>query len=250
MGSRQNQGLNSLFQRFTMSINHTVTPASLRSRFQALDDERARTWTPEAFAVNRNQRAALISNHDPASHVQVGDILPDVSLPTVGGETVSLETISGKGRSVLIFFRFSGCPACNIALPYYRDTLWPALSAAGISLVAISPQPLGPLNEIVHRHALPFPVASDTGLKLSRALGITYKFDEPSRRAAEAKGGDSGILNGLDQTWELPKPTVLLIGAGRVVHFVDVSPDWMDRSSSETILHAVRLTTEATSHAA
>lgn len=233
-----------------MSTDRTGVPAPLRTRFQALEDERARTWTPEALAVNRNQRALLVREHDAASHVQVGDILPDISLSAVDGSSVSLSQISGKGQAVLVFFRFAGCPACNIALPYYRDTLWPALSAAGIPLVAISPQPTKALGDIVTRQDLPFPVVSDTGLALSRALGITYRFDEPSRQAAEAKGGSSAALNGLDQVWELPKPAVLVIGPGRVVRFVDVSPDWMDRTASETVLAAVGLERGATSHAA
>ncbi len=234
----------------SISTDRTGDDAPLRSRFQALEDERARTWTAGALAINHNQRALLVREHGKAPHICPGDILPDISLPAVGGSGVSLSQISAKSPAVLIFFRFAGCPACNIALPYYRDTLWPALSAAGIPLIAISPQPPELLSDIVTRQALPFPVVSDTGLALSRALGITYRFDEPSRQAALSKGGNSASLNGLDDTWELPKPAVLIIGPGRVVRFADISPDWMDRTASTTILDALGLKQETTSHAA
>ena len=41
---------------------------------------------------------------------------------------------------MLVFFRSAGCPACNIALPYYRDELAPGLAALGVRLIAVSPQ--------------------------------------------------------------------------------------------------------------
>jgi hypothetical protein len=44
-------------------------------------------------------------------------------------------------------------------------------------------------------------------------------------------------------TWELPKPTVLVIGTDRVVRFVDVSPDWLVRTEAGPILEAVRAST-------
>uniref|UniRef100_UPI003B5BF6B8 peroxiredoxin-like family protein n=1 Tax=Novacetimonas labruscae TaxID=3229898 RepID=UPI003B5BF6B8 len=170
-----------------MNADHFTTGASLRNRFLELENERKRSWAPEALAVNVNQRAALVAGHGLQPHVVVGDTLPPASLATVDGHTITLDELSAQGPAVLVFFRFAGCPACNIALPHYRDTLWPALRAAHIPLVAISPQPPALLKEIVSRHDLPFPVATDSNLALSRALGITYVFDAPSRSARTGK---------------------------------------------------------------
>lgn len=232
-------------------MTSSVSTGPLRAHFRALEEERERTWAPEALAVNVNQRALLVREHGKSGHVvQEGDVLPAVTLPTVEGGTVSLDDLVANGPAVLVFFRFAGCPACNIALPHYRDTLWPELKSAGIPLLAISPQPVSALSEIATRHELPFPVASDTGLALARELGITYRFDEPSRQAAVSKGGKSAALNGLDDVWELPKPAVVVVGPGRVVQFADVSPDWMDRTESDRVLAALGLNRGEASHAA
>ncbi|KON63339.1 thiol-disulfide oxidoreductase ResA [Komagataeibacter europaeus] len=231
-----------------MNADSFNTGASLRSRFLELENERKRSWAPEALAVNARQRATLVAEHGLRSHIIVGDILPPAVLTTVDGHTIALDELSARGPAVLVFFRFAGCPACNITLPYYRDTLWPALQAAHIPLLAISPQPPALLKEIVSRHELPFPVATDSNLGLSRALGITYVFDAPSRNAAEAKGGTSQGLNGTD-AWELPKPAVIVIGPGRVVQFVDISPDWMDRTETPAILSALELPAKESLHA-
>ena len=71
-------------------------------------------------------------------------------------------------------------------------------------------QPQPALGEIVRRHGLPFEVVTDPGLALSRALGITYVFDDASRTAAEARGDRAEALNGIAE-WELPKPTVIVV---------------------------------------
>ncbi|GBQ87660.1 alkyl hydroperoxide reductase [Gluconacetobacter johannae DSM 13595] len=227
-----------------MSTEQNVTGPSLRARFQAVEDERRRSWAPDALAINANQRARLVREHGDQPHVGIGDVLPAATLTRIDGQPVALDALVANGPAVLVFFRFATCPACNIALPYYRDTLWPALKDARIPLVAISPQPIGALGDIATRHDLPFPVLSDTGLALSRALGLTYVFDTPSRHAAEAKGGTSEALNGT-ASWELPKPSVIVIGPGRVVRFADISPDWMDRTETPAILAALDLSPSA-----
>jgi peroxiredoxin len=45
-------------------------------------------------------------------------------------------------------------------------------------------------------------------------------------------------------TWELPQPAAIVIGRDRIVHFADVSPDWLVRTEAEPILEAVRELTQ------
>ncbi|NVN11501.1 peroxiredoxin-like family protein [Nguyenibacter vanlangensis] len=232
-----------------MGLPVSDTPPTLRERFRRLEDERRRSWTAEALAVNLDQREALVRAHPQTRHVAAGDTLPPAVLHRTDGSPLALDDLVARGPAVLIFFRFATCPACNIALPYYKETLWPALAEAGIPLVAVAPQPEALLGEIVTRHALPFAVATDGGLALSRALGITYVFDDASRAAAEAKGGSSRQLNGTD-AWELPKPTVIVLDPGRVARFVDIAPDWMDRTEAPVILAALGLSQDGQSRAA
>lgn len=219
-----------------------VAADSLRAKFRALEEERRVTWAPEALTININQRALLVREQGTAAAARIvheGDIIPAFTLPSVDGGTVSLDDLVRHGPAVLVFFRFAGCPACNLALSHYQKTLWPTLHAAGVPLVAISPQPEIALSEIVKRHSLPFPVLTDRGLALSRTLGITYTYDEASRQAAVTQGTSSATINGLDNVWELPKPTILIVGPGRRVYFADVSPDWMNRTESAHVLAAL-----------
>jgi peroxiredoxin len=159
-------------------------------------------------------------------------------VPEVDGGTLRLNELLVQGPVVLIFFRFEGCPACNLALPYYQRNLLPGLRRLGARLIALSPQVPEKLVAIKRRHDLEFDVASDLQNALGRRFGILYSFDEASRRSALANGRAIGETTGTG-TWELPMPTAVVIDRDGFVRFADVHPDWLLRTEAEPILEAV-----------
>jgi peroxiredoxin len=212
---------------------------SLKERLADLHAERVRTWDPAALKINVDQRQTLVETADPSQWVKVGDRLEPFVLQDVEGGELALEALLQRGPAVLVFFRFAGCPACNIALPYYDEALASGLRDLGATLVAVSPQAPERLIEIRSRHNLTFKVASDLNNDLGRRLGILYTADEASQAAQRAKGGFIGDTTGTG-TWELPQPAVVVIDHERVVRFVDVSPDWLVRTEADAVLQAVR----------
>ena len=223
----------------------TDTPCeSLGQLLADLHATRVATWAPEALKINVDQRRTLVETADRAGFIKAGDVVEPFSLREVGGGEISLEGLLADGPAVLVFFRFAGCPACNIALPYYDRVLWPALRALGASFTAISPQVSERLADIKARHDFDFNVASDLGNALGRRFGILYSYDEPSRQAGLAAGNVIGDVTGTG-TWELPMPTIVVIGQDRVVRFADVSPDWLDRTEAQPVIEAVRALTQA-----
>lgn len=210
---------------------------SLTAQFEALHAERVATWPADRLAKNVGQRQWLVDTFDPAKVVQVGDVLDPFVLEDADGGALTLETLTVDGPVLLIFFRFAGCPACNIALPYYDRQLLPALDAAGVRLVAVSPHlPEQGLGDIRTRHNLRFSVAADRDNALGRRLGITFARNEVP---AQPSAGWIGELTGTG-TQELPQPAAILIDRDRIVRFVDVSPDWLVRTEAPEILAAVR----------
>jgi peroxiredoxin len=216
----------------------STAPHSLNQLLAELHAERVSTWDPAALQVNIDQRQRLVDQPPGQPFVRKGDTLAPFTLLKVEGGELGLDALVRRGPAVLVFFRFAGCPACNIAIPYYQRHLQPALQARGVPLVAVSPQVPERLIEIKQRHELTLQVASDPDNSLARRLGILYSFDEASRAAAEAKGSSIGAVTGTG-TWELPQPTVVVIGADRQVHFAQVSPDWLVRTEAQPIIDAV-----------
>jgi len=133
---------------------------SLKRTFSELEAERERTWSSSALQVNRNQRRTLVEGFAERRHVAPGDVLGEASLVEVDAGKFVLADVLSQGPAVLIFFRFAGCPACNLALPHYERTLAAEVRFRGAFLVAISPQLPERLVEIKRRHGLSFAVAS------------------------------------------------------------------------------------------
>ena len=211
---------------------------SVRQLLADLHAQRVATMDPKALQINIDQRQLLVRSVNRGRFVKTGDVLTPFELEEVNGATLTLDTLLEHGPAVLIFFRFVGCPACNIALPYYQRQLAPGLKKLGATLVAVSPQVPERLVDIKVRHNFDFHVASDLGNALGRRLGILYTFDQASQQASVASGKPIGEVTGTG-TWELPMPTVLVIDRQRTVRFVDVAPDWLVRTEAEPILAAV-----------
>ncbi|MGF6108730.1 peroxiredoxin-like family protein [Pseudomonas frederiksbergensis] len=211
---------------------------SLNQLLADLHAERLATWEPAALQVNIDQRQRLVDEARTEDFVKVGDTLEPFTLLKVEGGDLSRDTLLANGPAVLIFFRFAGCPACNIALPYYQRRLHPQLHALGVPLVAVSPQVPERLIEIKTRHNLELQVASDPDNQFGRRLGILYSFDDASRDAALAKGKSIGETTGTG-TWELPQPTVVVIAQDGTVAFAEVSPDWLVRTEADPVLRVV-----------
>jgi peroxiredoxin len=200
---------------------------------------RLRTMAPADLQLNIDQRQLLEDTADRAGFVKAGDVVEPFALPEVLGGTVELERLLAEGPVVLLFFRYEGCPACNIALRYYQTELYPALTALGATLVALSPQVPHRLAAIKNRFGFGFPVVSDTDNGLARRFGITFTASPASQAHARAHGSDLGEVLGTGQ-WELPMPTIVVIGQDRVVRFADVHPDWLVRTEAEAVIEAVR----------
>lgn len=211
---------------------------SLQDLLGELHEERVRSWSLEDLEANIRQRRELVERFDPSSVKGVGDQLDDFEFLDVEGGTVSLGTFVEEGPTVIVLFRFAGCPACNIALPYYQRELWPALEERGIRLIAVSPQVPTRLGEIRERHGLTFTVASDPDNRFARYLGVTYA-PNPTTQAYIARKGLilSDVLGTSNE--DLPQATTLVIDQDRMIRFIHVAPDWLVRTEAGPLIDAV-----------
>jgi len=224
-----------------MSFTYTPEPGvkeSLHEIFRKLHAWRVENLEPAQLQRNIDQRRQLVENADPSRWIKLGDLVEPFSVQEVDGARLTLDGLLENGPLVLVFFRFEGCPACNLSLPYYERNLLPGLRKLGASLLALSPQVPEKLVEIKRRHALGFQVATDRDNALGRRFGILYEPDEAAKEAARASGKTIGDVTGTG-TFELPQPTVVVIGTDRRVHFADVHPDWLKRTEADTIIEAV-----------
>ena len=100
----------------------------------------------------------------------VGERLPDFSLPTDGGGTLTTASLSGK-KVVLYFYPKDDTSGCTKEAHAFRD-MADAFAAAGATIVGVSKDSVASHDKFKKKHSLPFALVSDEEGHLCNALGV------------------------------------------------------------------------------
>jgi peroxiredoxin len=111
-------------------------------------------------------------------------------------------------------------------------------TAQPATLVALTPQLPAHSASMVDKHKLGFDILSDPGNAYAAELGLRFDLPEELRAIYLAFGIDLPACNGED-SWTLPMPGRIVVGADGVVTHVDVDPDYTVRPEPETTLAAL-----------
>jgi peroxiredoxin len=168
--------------------------------------------------------------------LNVGDKAPDFKLKDQKGADVTLSQLLKNGPVILTWYRGGWCPNCNIALKDLQGGL-PSFTAAGATLVAISPELPDNSLSTSEKHALTFPVLSDVGLKVADAYGISYTLDEATSTRYNA-GFGLNTWNG-DTSNRLPLPVTYVVDREGVIVYRFIDTDIRKRAPHADILKAL-----------
>ena len=192
----------------------------------------------EVFAAFSREQQQLAAAGLPAGVARPGTTLPDAELQDVHGSVTSLGRVLGAGPAIVVLYRGVWCPYCNLALSAYQSALLPKLAQRAIQLIAISPQTPDNSLSMREKQSLAFTVLSDPGNTLARHLGVLTRPTEEVRQAQLRLGLDLTAVNA-DGTAGLPMPTTLAVDTNRVVRWIDVRPDYSNRTEPGAILAAL-----------
>ena len=102
--------------------------------------------------------------------VEEGKPAPTFTLPTDGGETVSLEDLRGKSV-VLYFYPKDDTPGCTVQACAIRDA-WGEFEAAGAVVLGVSPDGEASHAKFREKYELPFTLLADTDHAVADAYGV------------------------------------------------------------------------------
>ncbi|GAA4674884.1 peroxiredoxin-like family protein [Frondihabitans cladoniiphilus] len=193
---------------------------------------------PRLTAVFDEEQSDLNAAGVPEGAVKAGDSLPEAALVDASGASSSLGEAIGPNGAVIVFYRGSWCPYCNLTLKHYQEQLLPVLRERGVDLIAISPQTPEASELAVVNGGLEFTVLTDPGNVLVRRLGILTEPVAAARAAHTDLGFDVADSNA-DHTGDIPFPTVLVVTADGLVTFADVHVDYTTRTEVDTIVAAL-----------
>lgn len=99
-----------------------------------------------------------------------GDTAPDFTLPSDGGDDVTLSGLRGA-PVVLVFYPKAMTSGCTQQACGFRDAL-SAFGDLGATVLAISPDPLKQLVKFREKEGLTFPLLSDESHQVLEAYGV------------------------------------------------------------------------------
>jgi peroxiredoxin Q/BCP len=106
-----------------------------------------------------------------ARSVEVGDQVPDFTLPSQSGEQVRLRDRLGDRVVVLYFYPKDDTPGCTAEACAFRDS-HEVFTEAGAEVIGISSDPVDRHARFAGRHKLPFTLLSDAGGAVRKAFGV------------------------------------------------------------------------------
>jgi peroxiredoxin len=206
--------------RRTRSERTTVT---LSDEVDALTAANKVNANPERTAVYGKAAAALAETDLLERALGVGDTAPMFELPDALGNQVALADLLADGPVIVSFYRGEWCPYCNLELNALQRELANA-HAAGVKLIAISPNKPDESLSLVEKHELAYPVLSDSENAVAKQFNIVFEMEEGLVDFYKGIGRNIDEMNASD-VWELPVPATYVIDVDGVIRyaFVDLN---------------------------
>lgn len=180
--------------------------------------EQLKELLPEnSLSTFDNDADLLTSKFTTVLQLKEGDKAPAFSLINALGKTIKLEDFLKKGKVVLVFYRGTWCPYCNLQLSQYQSILQ-EIKENGASLLAISPQNPDASLSLKEKNELQFEVLSDNGNIVSRKFTTIFKNGNAPIDAMANLGYDYDSFYS-DDSRELPVPAVFIIDKDGTILF-------------------------------
>jgi peroxiredoxin len=207
----------------------------LSQRLKAIADEVRAKSPPFADAVDTfvgRLEAAQAGQGAP----QVGEAMPDFTMPDEQGRLVSLGDILDRGPAVLAFHRGHWCPYCRMnmsGLAQIQDGLGDA------RIYAISAELLQYTRKLKAESGARFPFLTDIDGGYSLSINLAILVDELMASLIASAGWDIPGYQG-GQAWILPVPSVFILDRDGIICTRHVDPDYRRRMELDEIVAGVR----------
>ena len=198
-------------------------------------------YVPAETQAIHAQAVAELKQRQVAANILPADAkAPAFELQDHNGKTISSSDLLATGRLVLCFIRGRWCPFC-VGQMEAMNLVVPDIKRAGATLVAISPQTVKQSDFMHDQHKLRFPLLSDTGNKVARQFGLTYRVPTPQEAVYRQAFVNLPFTNG-DDSWELPIPATYILDRDGTIIFASSNEDYTERPEPSEILNVLSAT--------
>ena len=158
----------------------------------------------------------------------IGEKVPNTSLKTIDGKSVSFFETLDKKKTILVFYRGGWCPYCNQHLSALAEAE-PELIKLGYKIIAISPDSVKSLQETKSKDKVNYTLLSDSESVFSKAFGIA--FEAPKNYEKYLSKGSDNVNSSI-----IPVPSVFILDKEGTILFEYIAPDYKHRLSNELLM--------------
>lgn len=179
-----------------------------------------------------------VSAEDAAKNaLNVGAKMPGFNLIDANGTLVESSNLLKQGNLVVVFYRGSWCPFCNLYLQNLQKNL-AQIKAAGGNLVAVSVENPDNSLSVARKNELDFTVLSDPNLTVAKQFGIVYQMPKETDELYKSRGLDVAKHNEMEKA-ELPLSATYVINRKGEIVYAFLEPDYKKRAAPETIIETL-----------
>ena len=169
--------------------------------------------------------------------LNIGAKMPAFTLRDAVGNVVSSESLLKRGNLVIVFYRGSWCPFCNLYLRKLQQNLQAVKDNKGI-LVAISVEDPDSSLSIAKKNELQFTVLSDPDLAVARTFGIVYQLSKQTDELYKSHGLDIAKHNEMERP-ELPLSATYVVKQNGEIVYAFLEPDYKKRAEPQIIVETL-----------
>ena len=103
--------------------------------------------------------------------IQVGDMMPEFTLPDQDGSLFDIKSVLGTKKLVIFFYPKDDSPGCTKEACYFRD-LFEVFKEADAVIIGISGQSVESHKKFAVKHRLSYTLLSDSGNKVRKLFGV------------------------------------------------------------------------------
>jgi peroxiredoxin len=187
-----------------------------------------------------NTADQVASSAQEAKPIEVGTTAPDAGLRDLDGNDVTLHAIVAEKPTVLIFYRGSWCPYCNLHLSDLVK-VEEELRSLGYQIVAISPDRPEELNKMTAADHLNYRLFSDPQAEAMKKFGVAYQVDNNTVTNYKRKF-NVDLESSSGQTHHIrPVPAVFIVDRGGKIVFVHADQDYKVRMKGAEVPAAAKV---------
>ncbi len=168
----------------------------------------------------------------------IGDTIPNVTVTSIKGKTVSLRRLISKKPAIVIFYRGGWCPYCNAHLAKIQQAE-PDLIKLGYQIIAISADRIAELDKTIEKHHLTYSLYSDSTMSAAKAFRLAYTVDSTKLAKMKSFGVDLEKASG-QKHHMLPVPAAFVVDKKGIIRFAHSNPDIKVRIDPNDLLSKAR----------